>query len=170
MKNALRETKNYLAAVLGLLNKNFPADITWYKSRRNAEESINHAFYSVQRMIEEPDKQQALPDVCFSMVGALIRINREITSVALLIEKSKSLSGIESITEYLAEANGIFYELSRGLEPEDKVSMINIDFSRIKSKLNSPELELSDESRLIKGELEKIIFELEALTQLEDKL
>lgn len=173
IKNALLQTKAYLEQVIKYYNNDLPAAGTWYKNRRLAEEANTNAFACVQRMLEEPQNRQAKANLCFSLIGIIIRMTREITSIALVVDKNKNLVKIPALNEYAEQACRLL-DLAVHKISEDNKEPSRPDFSKIKSSLNGIVFNESDNFRnkdlfVIKTELEKIIFELETIFKLDLK-
>ncbi|MBL7933190.1 MAG: FUSC family protein [Bacteroidia bacterium] len=164
MSNAIKQTQFYLDRVLMFYNRELPAGESWYRQRRIAEEANNNAFACVQRMLEEPQKRQQQLDECFSMVGISIRIAREITSIALLAEKNKSTETLVALREYREKANELFeHEIVR---IKNMAESAGPGFSEIKSSLIALQSGQQKDLHVIKTELGKIVFELEALRRI----
>jgi uncharacterized membrane protein YccC len=165
MAQALMETKNYLRQVLKYYNNELPAHQNWHKNRQLAEAANSVVFASVQRMYEEPKHIQEQVDTYIAIVGANIRMTREITSIVLVANESKSSENIENLTRYHHLSDqffDLFIQRFSDLEDETKV----MDFKEIKSCLSSEVFLKTEALQFIKTELEKVIFELEALTKL----
>lgn len=141
--------------VLSYQNK-LPAGVTWHRSRRLSEAANNNLFACVQRMYEEPQSHQREIDVHFAKVGSNIRISREITSLAFSLENipySEELAGL--LNNYMAEAETIFY---KNIHREK-----DIHLEPIKRIIQDPLFSSSQQIQFIQVDLEKIVFELEAL-------
>jgi uncharacterized membrane protein YccC len=136
--------------------KKLPIGITWHKSRRLSEAANNNLFACVQRMYEEPQSHQREIDLHFAKVGSNIRISREITSLAFSLENlpySEELSDI--LNNYMAEAETIFHKNVHRKE--------DIELDSIKKISQDPFFNTKQEYQFIQVDLEKIVFELEAL-------
>lgn len=166
MTKSLSQTRSYLEQVIKYYNGELKSGENWYKHRRMAEEANNNAFACVQRMMDEPQSRQQKADECFAMVGIVIRMAREITSIALLAEKSKSQGHIQALTEYGTQVHKLF---------EQEISRVNglpdigskPDFISAKIQLSAVNSNGQEDLHFIKTELGKIIFELEALNRLD---
>jgi uncharacterized membrane protein YccC len=156
INNSLNMNLFFLNQVsLGYQNK-LPVGITWHKSRRLSEAANNNLFACVQRMYEEPQSHQREIDVHFAKVGSNIRISREITSLAFSLENiSYSEELADLLNQYLAEAETIFY---KNIHREE-----DIDLEPIKRIIQDPLFSSSQQIQFIQVDLEKIVFELEAL-------
>lgn len=164
MSNAIKQTQLYLDQVLKFYNAELTIGETWYRQRRIAEEANNNAFACVQRMLEEPQSRQQQVDECFSMVGISIRMAREITSIALLADKKRSAQPLQAIRDYREKVDLIFeHEVVR---IKNKSESSAPGFSEIKTSLASIRSEQTQDLHVIKTELGKIIFELEALRRI----
>lgn len=165
MKEALLKTKHYLQQVVKHCHGELASNETWLTGRRHAETADNLVFASVQRMYEEPRHLQEQVDDCFAMVGAVIRINREITSIALAVDQHRNRKYLQALTVYGGQAEKVINELMHGVE--DELTDKNVpDFQPLKQTLASSEFQGSEETRFLKTELEKIVFELEAIAKL----
>ena len=163
MAEALLQTKNYLLQVIKYFNGELPAGETWYRQRRLAEAANNSVFTSVQRMFEEPRHAQKEVDESFAMVGVCIRMAREITSVALLINENKQVQGTGALNIYAGEAAFIFDRIVAQLRSGEYTE---IDFTAIKKSMADPAFNNNSTLQLVKIEFEKIIFEMETLAKL----
>ncbi|WP_341901003.1 FUSC family protein [Fluviicola taffensis] len=146
----------YLSQVSLSYQNKLPAGITWHRSRRLSEAANNNLFACVQRMYEEPQSHQREIDVHFAKVGSNIRISREITSLAFSLENtpySEELANL--LNHYMAEAETIFY---KNIHREK-----DIDLEPIKRIVQDPIFSSSQQIQFIQVDLEKIVFELEAL-------
>jgi uncharacterized membrane protein YccC len=165
LQRAILSVREYFDAVLSQKKNGNSGHPEWYRRRRYAEESVNHAFASVQRMMEEPGDKKEHVDILFSMVGGCIRLNREITSIALLSEKIKRF---EPAVEMIGREADKIFETAAGTAltytPAEKPQ-----FDALKSSLNACRLENDKESKLMRSELEKIVFELEAMIRMQAK-
>lgn len=166
--DALTETKNYLQQVILFYNNDLPPDETWYKQRRLAEMANNRVFASAQRMSEEPEYAQQHVDIGFAIVGANIRMVRDINSIGLLADENRALQKIEALENYLKQINALFADI---IEPvaNGTVPFRTPDFTQVKESLNAPVFSSSEQLQFIKMELEKIVFELETLCKLNEK-
>ncbi len=166
MSRSLELTREYLEQVLKFYNGELKAGETWYKHRRQAEEANNNAFACAQRMMDEPQNKQQQVDECFAMVGVVIRMTREITSIALLADQNKSTSQIQALMDYRTQIHLLFnYEVARvkgfpGVGPKP-------DFLSVKNKLSDLNSSQQEDLHFIKSELGKIIFELETLNRVQ---
>ncbi|AEA45274.1 FUSC family protein [Fluviicola taffensis] len=136
--------------------KKLPPGITWHRSRRLSEAANNNLFACVQRMYEEPQSQQRDLNVNFAKVGSNIRISREVTSLSFSLEKipySEELSNL--LNSYMAEVETIFY---KNMRRED-----DINLNPVKQIIQNPFFTTKQEYQFIQVDLEKIVFELEAL-------
>lgn len=162
ISKAILQNKNYLEQVIKFYNKELAPGESWYKHRRLAEASNNDAFASAQRMIEEPEHIQNQIDFSFTMAGITIRLAREITSIALIINEGERSAPLLELTHYFKTVSVIFdwiaSELSQPLAPQKLPN-----FSSVKESLNSVVFSTNEQTHFIKIELEKIIFELESI-------
>lgn len=165
MTEGLTETKKYLRQVIYYYQNALPDNETWFTHRRNAEAANNKVFASVQRMYEEPKRIQYQMDIYFAMVGVNVRMTREITSIALITEETKSSEKKEALITYYKEAELIFDQLISIVSTEKTLAK-PLDFAAIKASLNSEIFQGNEDVEFIKTELEKIIFELETLFKL----
>lgn len=163
MSDALTQVKNYLQQVINYYNGELPAGDTWYKHRRLAEAANSSVFASVQRMFEEPEHAQKRVDANFAMVGVCIRITREITSVALIINEGKHPEKLPALTTYLAQVSVLIDTIIIYIK-SDKHQ--HPDFTTVKATLEDPVFNSAESFQLIKIEFEKIIFELETIFKL----
>ncbi|MES2565883.1 MAG: hypothetical protein V4565_03390 [Bacteroidota bacterium] len=113
-------------------------------------------------MVEEPGHIKKGLDVYFTMAGVNIRISREITSLALLMNDEKYSDSITELTHYLKNAVVIFDWISLHIR-EPLVAKLAPDFSAIKETFESTVFSRNEKTRFIKVELEKIVFELETM-------
>lgn len=146
----------YLNQVSLSYQNKLPPGVTWHRSRRLSEAANNNLFACVQRMYEEPQSHQREIDVHFAKVGSNIRISREITSLAFSLENipySEELADL--LNQYMAEAETIFY---KNIHREK-----NIHLEPIKQIIQNPLFSSSQQIQFIQVDLEKIVFELEAL-------
>jgi len=168
MQKALRETENYLNTVLLFVNKEHAPQSTWYRNRRLSAEASNHVFASVQRMTEEPSRRQGSADISFTLVGACLRLNREITSIALIAEREKNRKQIHTLDIYRKELFKLFQLLNSYFD-EETTETLRPDFETVKNALKSKDFLQDENTEMIKNELEKIVFELEAMFKLREK-
>lgn len=168
MAEALLQSKNYLLRVLAYYNNVLGKNETWYKNRQQTEAANNTVFASVQRMYEEPKHQQGEVDTYFAAVGVNMRIAREITSIALLVNESKHEGSLVELQKYMESVSKLFDQLIAASD-DNPLENINPDFSAIKESLNSPVFARNEQLYFMKTELEKIIFELETLVKLNIK-
>lgn len=146
----------YLSQVSLNYQNKLPVGVTWHKSRRLSEAANNNLFACVQRMYEEPQSHQREIDVHFAKVGSNIRISREITSLAFSLENTPYSEELaELLNLYMAEAETIFY---KNIQREK-----DIDLDPIKKIIQHPFFSSSQQIQFIQIDLEKIVFELEAL-------
>ncbi len=160
--NAIEQNRQYLKQVIAYFNKQLPAGESWYKSRRLAEAANNDVFACVQRMYEEPQNVQRQVDLSFAKVGACIRIAREITSFALIINEIERTQPLPAFALYLNRLDEIFAwiaEQNKGAVVSGKLP----DFKAARESLNTPVFTASDNMSFIRTELEKIVFELETI-------
>jgi uncharacterized membrane protein YccC len=169
MQRALHETQNYLNMVLLFVNKKHTPQSTWYRNRRLSAEASNHVFASVQRMAEEPTRQQGSADISFTLVGACLRLNREITSIALIAERDKNRKQIDTLETYRTEISKLF-QLLHSYFNEIQTDFIKPNFETVKKVLRSKMFFQDENTEMIKNELEKIVFELEAMFKLRERL
>ncbi len=161
MQNALLQNKNYLLKIINMYSET-SAPESWNKFRRVAEAANNDVFASVQRMVEEPEHIQNQVDLSFAMAGINIRIAREITSVALVINEQEKGLVMTELTNYFANVSAIFDWTSAHIS-ESVVAKKLPDFTIVKESLNSTGFFASEQTKFIRVELEKIVFELETL-------
>jgi uncharacterized membrane protein YccC len=146
----------YLSQVSLSYQNKLPSGVTWHRSRRLSEAANNNLFACVQRMYEEPQSHQREIDVHFAKVGSNIRISREITSLAFSLENiSYSEELADLLNRYMAEAETIFY---KNIHREK-----DIHLEPIKKIIQDPLFSSSQQIQFIQVDLEKIVFELEAL-------
>jgi uncharacterized membrane protein YccC len=162
MEYALLQNKNYLQRVLQYYNNENTLGESWNKFRRVAEASNNDVFASVQRMVQEPEHIQSNVDLSFAMAGVSIRLSREITSVALTINDKERPVVIPQLLDYFSQVEKIINWLSSRLT-QPHINEALPDFSKVKESINSDVFLVSEQTRFVKAELEKIIFELETL-------
>ncbi len=160
--NALNQNSNYLKQVIRYFNNELAPNESWYKSRRLAEAANNDVFACVQRMYEEPQNIQRQIDISFAKVGTFIRIARETTSVALIINEIERIQPVKELNTYADRVGEIFNWISlktAGLTDHNSLP----DFKAVKESLNTPAFSTNEQMGFIKTELEKIIFELETI-------
>lgn len=160
--NAMEQNRQYLKQVIGYFNKELPAGESWYKSRRLAEAANNDVFACVQRMYEEPQNLQRQVDLSFAKVGACIRIAREITSFALVINEVERPQPLRELSGYLGHVDEVFGWISKqnsGSVAPGKLP----DFKAVRESLAAPVFASSENMGFIRTELEKIVFELETI-------
>jgi len=162
LENALLRNKKYILQVTDNIRKKLPSGESWHKHRRFAEGANNDAFASAQRMLEEPEHARSQTDRNFVLVGACIRISREITSVGLSIEKFKTNVASAKLEVFYNAMSEIFDQvISFARESDGKQTFP--DFNPIKKSLNAAAFHHNEDLRFIKVEFEKIVFELEAI-------
>ena len=127
-----------------------------------AEASNNDVFASVQRMVQEPEHIQSNVDLSFAMAGVTIRLSREITSVALSINEKERPLVIPQLSDYFLQVEKIIDWVASRLTQPHIIEALT-DFSKVKESINSDVFLISEQTRFVKAELEKIIFELETL-------
>lgn len=162
MKNALLHNKNYLDQVIKFYNNQISVGDSWSKYRRIAEASNNDVFASVQRMVEEPEHIQNQVDINFAMAGVNIRLAREISSIALVINEKERTEAVTELADYYASVSLIFEWISEQTTQSVATQKIP-NFNKIKEILNRNVFIANDQIRFVKSELEKIVFELETL-------
>ncbi len=162
MENALLQNKNYLQLVLKFYNNETAAGESWNKHRRVAEAANNDVFASVQRMVQEPEHIQNKVDLCFAMAGVTIRLSREITSIALTINEKERSEPIAQLSDYFIHVATVFNWVSSHISKPSIIEPLP-NFSKIKETLNSEIFSRSEQTRFVRAELEKILFELETL-------
>lgn len=162
ISKALFQNKNYLEQIIKFYNKELAPGESWYKHRRLAEAANNDAFASAQRMIEEPEHIQNQVDFSFTLAGINIRLAREITSIALIINEGDRTTPLSELTHYFNTVSVIFdwiaSQVSQPLAPQKLPN-----FSSVKESLNAVVFSTNEQTHFIKVELEKIIFELETM-------
>lgn len=161
MADALRQNKNYMLQLIRFMQKELPAGDTWYKQRRVVEGANNAVFTSAQRMLEEPERARGEADLNFALVGANIRMSREITSLALSLE-NEVLSEELSFHDFSVEMSKSFEEVIQYIEGS-KIGIQAPDFQRLKEVIIATSSGGNKQKDFIKSELEKIVFELEAI-------
>ena len=141
---------------------------SWYKQRRLVEGANNLVFTSAQRMLEEPERARGQADLNFSLVGANIRMSREITSLALQAE-NEGLHLKSRLNDFQITVALVFDQVALRLS-ENGTDTARPDFEGLKAALSQVAFDETDDMQFIKTELEKIIFELEAIYLLLGKL
>ena len=162
LSNALIQNQNYLQQVIKFFNKELSAGESWHKHRRVAEAANNDVFASVQRMYEEPESKQKQVDISFAKVGTNIRLAREITSMALIINETDQEKTSDELNAYYSNVSAVFEWILQHVS-KNKITEALPDFNAAKESLNSSFFSESTQLHFIKTELEKIIFELETL-------
>lgn len=160
--HALEQNKNYLKQVIAYFNRQLAPGDSWYKSRRLAEAANNDVFACVQRMYEEPQNVQRQVDLSFAKVGACIRVAREITSFALLINEIEREKPLPELVVYMEQIDGIFGWISQKVDGSSMPDKLP-DFRSAKESLQAPVFASSEQMAFVKTEFEKIIFELETI-------
>ncbi|MNV05418.1 Inner membrane protein YccS [compost metagenome] len=155
LNHSFNQNLFFLNQVVLSYEKKLPAGVTWHRSRRHSEAANNNLFACVQRMYEEPQAHQREIDTHFAKVGSNVRISREITSLAFGLEKITSDKLAPVLDEYMEEIQTIFY---KHMQRESK-----IDFKKARQILQNPLLTEDQLSQAVQVDLEKIVFELEAL-------
>lgn len=155
LNSSFNQNLFFLNQVILNYQKKLPTGVTWHKSRRLSEAANNNLFACIQRMYEEPQAHQRQIDVHFAKVGSNIRISREITSLAFALEKETSGKLAETLNNYMEAIQLIFYQFIQG----DK----EMDFKQLKTILQDRVFEENEQFQAIQVDLEKIVFELEAL-------
>jgi uncharacterized membrane protein YccC len=163
--NALTENKSYLLQVIRYAEKKLPAAESWHRNRRLAEGANNAVFVSVQRMLQEPEHARTQVDRNLIWVSSSIRITREITSAGLSLEKDKLNSAEEWLHLFSEEVSKIFDVLIFNVSGSRDQSKPP-DFNPLKEALNEEKLRENNQLRPVLLELEKIVFELEAMCAL----
>jgi uncharacterized membrane protein YccC len=164
VKEALEQNRNYLQAVIRYYNEELPAGESWGKYRRAAEGANNNLFASVQRMYEEPKHIQENVEKYFAVTGVVIRIAREITSVAITAPENRQAISKENMYEFYTFCAPLFTGVSKLISEEHAAAP---DSTEVKKCLDRPGFRANEQARFIRAELEKIVFELEAITQFE---
>lgn len=165
MRDALDQSKQYLNRVVSYYTNALETNDTWYKNRQLTEAANNTVFASVQRMYEEPKHIQHQVDNYFARVSVNMRITREITSIALLVNDSKYKGHLPELQRYKELISVIFDRVIAETEKESPETS-RPDFNTVKECLNVPVFSENEQLYFIKTELEKIIFELETLVKL----
>ncbi len=160
LSEALIQNKNYLAQVIGFFNKE--TTDAWFKYRNRAEEANTNLFACVQRMFEEPESVQSTVDVNFAIVGVNIRMAREITSVALAMDQKDVALPSKELNDFKKEIIVLFDWIAVNALIKEKAPTLP-DFDVVKGTLKARVFDENKQLQFIKTELEKIIFELEAL-------
>jgi uncharacterized membrane protein YccC len=162
ISKAILQNKNYLEQVIKFYNQELVAGESWHKHRRLAEAANNDAFASAQRMIEEPEHIQTQVDFSFTMAGINIRLAREITSIALIINEGERPIPIPEFTYYFNTVS-IIFDWIASQELQSLTPQKIPDFRLVKESLNKDIFSANEQTYFIKVELEKIIFELETI-------
>ncbi|HEY1040010.1 MAG TPA: FUSC family protein [Bacteroidia bacterium] len=163
---ALEKNKKYLHAVLSNYTGDLPAGDNWSKYRRTAEAANNSLFASVQRMYEEPKHVQKDVDTYFAIAGVSIRITREITSIAITTAGDKTAVSKEIMKTVPAYLEPVF---DQAKELFNDGSDKRPETAPARKFLDQPQFLANSDARFIRNELEKIVFELDALAQLDAK-
>jgi hypothetical protein len=149
----LRETELFFQSVLDKLCIERTSSSIWHRRRQKASVANNHLYASVQRMAEEPPRHRFSVALCFKIAAIIIRLNREITSVALMGEKM--------------EMNGDKYR-TPGMDLVHDFGILNTMLTGT-SVMGVHELRFSkspfagDEQDLIRNQFRKIGAEIESL-------
>jgi len=162
MKAALQQNKSYLQQVINYYNKKTGPEDTWHKQRRLSEAANSDVFACVQRMYDEPQHIQERVSTSYSLVGANIRISREITSISLSIHESRNNPSCGELNLFCTQVAPVFELIGRHTD-EDAEAILIPDFNAMKETLNLPAFEKNKELNFIRSELEKILFELETM-------
>ncbi|MCD6068457.1 MAG: hypothetical protein K0S33_3283 [Bacteroidetes bacterium] len=162
----LEQNRMYLQTVLLQYTGDLPTGESWSKYRRAAEGANNDLFACVQRMYEEPKHLQKNVDTYFAIAGVSIRISREITSVALISADSRQAVNKESINDFYVLISPLFPAAGRLLTEEQAEAL---QTTEAKHCLDRPVFAANEQARFLRTELEKILFELEAIVQLEEQ-
>lgn len=161
MKQALRQNAGYMNQVMKYYHGTLAPNESWHKHRRYAEAANNDVFACVQRMYEEPEHIQTLVNNNFALVSINIRIVREITSMALLVSESK-YTVKENLHGFFKELETVYDWINNAFSHSFSNTPYP-DFKKTNHQLNTA-LHYEDEyTQSIKTELEKIVFELEAM-------
>jgi uncharacterized membrane protein YccC len=163
MVKAVNQNKDYLQQVI-LFYKESEKD-SWNKWRRIAEGCNNQVFASVQRMVQEPERVQKDMDISLAMSGVNIRIAREITSIALVMNDSVQQLSADELKNYFTLTEEIFDWIALHVS-EPLVLKPAPDFSKVRKVTNSPVFTQTEPLKFIKIELEKIVFEMETMCAL----
>ena len=165
LSHALTQNKHYLKQVIDYVNKELDPDESWHKHRRLAEAANSDVFACVQRMYEEPQFVQRKVDISFAKVGVNIRVAREITSIALMVNETQRIQSITELKDYVLHVSVIFDWITNEVN-QSHTPTTSPSFNALKDSLNSDMFSKNEQLKFIKNELEKIIFELETLCQL----
>jgi len=165
LQKALIKNKSYILKVIDHLRKKLQTGDSWHRARRIAEGANNDAFSSVQRMLEEPKHTHQETDRNFTLVGSCVRISREITSIGLYVDKSK-LAFVEGELDEFYNVLSQVFDRVLSLTARSIKTKEFFDFEEIKMSLNSRVFTTSQNLQFIRLELEKIVFELEAMVVL----
>jgi uncharacterized membrane protein YccC len=168
MGSAVSGIKFYLNQVTLFYNGKLPPHESWYKGRRFAEAANNTLFSSVQRMYEEPLHARSRVDTCFALVGIIIRITREITSIALLAQQAKNRAPDQVLELFSERACALLDQITTSTGEEQGTP--EPDFEPLKKILRDQGFTNKEQHHLLVIELEKIVFELEALFKMEASL
>jgi len=156
ISQVLKDNLLFLRQVIQSYNDKSIGDVSWHKGRRVAEAAGNNAFACVQRMYEEPQANTGEIDVHFAKVGSNIRISREITSLAFTLQRIPYSDDLAKILdEYLQDVENMF-----STEEEQKQKF---DPKKMKDILQHPFLVTDENGKIIRFDLEKILFELQAM-------
>lgn len=159
-KYSIQQNKLYLQQVINYANGTLGPNESWHKHRRLAEASNNDVFACVQRMYEEPEHIQTMVNHNFSMVGVNVRIAREITSVALIVNEIEESLPQTELENFKNRAVEIFEWMAEKISLPFSTTILP-EFKSIKEIFQNPVFEQNDQLQFVKTELEKIIFELE---------
>jgi uncharacterized membrane protein YccC len=165
MSDALVQIRKYLEQVIRYYLRELPETENWFANRRITEAANNKVFASVQRMYEEPKRLRHQVDEHFAWIGVMIRITREITSIALVINENRSAAKLEPLSQYLAATEHAFDALIEAVSTETS-TLPAIDFAAIRKYLDNEAFQSNEDLEFIKTELDKIVFELEAMFKL----
>lgn len=162
MKHALEQNFNYMDQVMKYYHGTLGPHESWYKHRRYAEAANNDVFACVQRMYEEPEHIQTQVDTNFALVSVNIRIVRETTSLALLISELGDEVSKANLEDFFEEIKDVYQWINNTFSHSFS-NMAFPDFKKINQQLSLFFLTKQEELQSIKTELEKIVFELEAM-------
>ncbi len=162
LAKALEQNRHYLLHTLRYLQKELPPGDSWQKYRRLAESANNEAFASVQRMQQEPEHARYPGDTGFALVGVCVRISREITSVALTAGKNKLNDETQALIAFYEQAANLFGTFSQSVGDMQPLKAPP-DFGPVKKSLDHPFFRHTEGLSVIRAELEKMVFELEAM-------
>lgn len=161
LDNALMRNRDYLLRLLSALQSGqLPVD-SWHRERRLAEGANNTAFASAQRLLEEPERARAGADNALALVGASIRISREITSMTIDLENRPPNAPfpLALFPSQLSQA----FDAVAGRVRQPKLDTVKPDFAVLKQALQQQQFAAGSQAELIRTELEKLLFELEAI-------